>query len=579
MAISELKAAVQSLYHDTDSNKREASNAWLEKWQRSEAAWTVCYEVLSNASCDLETCYFAAQTLRTKILRDFEELPRDTGFGLPETLLGLLSRHANAPNAVKTQLCLCLAALVLHLPAAKWSGGSFLESLQQFAGKHAQSGDVMGVILEVLTVVPQEAGTYQPAILPDRRRELQQEMNEALPKVLNLLSYWLGASHEKFLAQAMEAFAAWLRLTSGSGLSASMLNSVFSSGLVQMALRCLEQEGEIFYSAVDAVVELLYCTSDGGRPKTEMASIVQTMVSGIMGLVPRFRVCMQQAVEDLKDSGVIIDSNVSEDYEEEAKALARLFAEVGEAYSYLISEASPQVLGPVEALLEVSQYPDMQVSSISFNFWHRMSYILSAGRRPHSLNWEGPVLSEQEALQRISSFTPVFERLVSSLCRRMHYPKDWEDLHSDEKYEFKDMRAIVGDLLLDATDILGPDRTLQLVMAPLTEVSTQVQSGGRFDWRKAESSIYCVRCIHRSALEVKDGSILVSLFSSLPTLPRVMELDCTVALMLGEYSHWLAHAASQNQCDSSLIVSTMNYIIRGTESVCPVVLRVSTFLW
>lgn len=37
---------------------------------------------------------------------------------------------------------------------------------------------------------------------------------------------------------------------------------------------------------------------------------------------------------------------------------ARLFAEAGEAYITLIATATPEVRGPVDALLEVAAYPD-----------------------------------------------------------------------------------------------------------------------------------------------------------------------------------------------------------------------------
>ena len=42
-----------------------------------------------------------------------------------------------------------------------------------------------------------------------------------------------------------------------------------------------------FFSAVDAVVELIYCTSQRGRPKEDMAPLVQLIVAEVMALKPR----------------------------------------------------------------------------------------------------------------------------------------------------------------------------------------------------------------------------------------------------------------------------------------------------
>ena len=41
--------------------------------------------------------------------------------------------------------------------------------------------------------------------------------------------------------------------------------------------------------------------------------------------------------------------------------------------------ASPDSMQPVEALLEVAAYPDQAISSISFNFWHRLMRQLTSG--------------------------------------------------------------------------------------------------------------------------------------------------------------------------------------------------------
>lgn len=44
---------------------------------------------------------------------------------------------------------------------------------------------------------------------------------------------------------------------------------------------------ETFFAAVDAVVELIYCTSHRGRPKDDMAPLVQLIVPEVMALKPR----------------------------------------------------------------------------------------------------------------------------------------------------------------------------------------------------------------------------------------------------------------------------------------------------
>lgn len=571
MSRAEVQAAVYALYHDSNSSSRERANVWLQEWQKTEGAWSVCCDVLGDAQSDLETCYFAAQTLRTKVVRDFEELTTDVSKTMPETILGILSMHAQGPPAVRTQLCLALAGLALHIPASAWSGGSLIQWIGRQMGASLDD-HVQHILLEMLTVIPQEASTYQPSILPERRVQMEDEMVAALPEALELLWYVCERNRLTFHEQVLEAFAAWLRLT-GNKTQPVLLQQC---RLVQVALDGLQRE-ESFFAAVDAIIEVIYCSSEKGRPKAGLEHVVQTLVSHVMGLLPQLHICTEQAVEE--DSHKVSDeAPLFGDYEERAKALARLFAEIGEAYADLICEANAQVMGPVEALLDVCRYPDMDVCSISFNFWHQASYILSAGRKPHSLHWEGVALPEQEAQRRIDVFQTYFERLVEILSNKIQYPENCEHWHSDEKSEFKYMRQIVGDLLLDSTDVLGPERCIALLVAPLSELSAQIQAGCTFDWRKAEASLYALRSIHRSSANIQDGSVLVSLLSALVSLPSYPHLDYTVVLMLGSYSDWLAEQAEVDVSIRHLISSLLEMIIRGlgkehSSSACALSLR------
>ena len=67
-------AAVHSLYHDPDPKKKEEAGNWLQALQKSTHAWTVADQLL-HRKFSMESCYIAAQTMRTKIQHAFHELP------------------------------------------------------------------------------------------------------------------------------------------------------------------------------------------------------------------------------------------------------------------------------------------------------------------------------------------------------------------------------------------------------------------------------------------------------------------------------------------------------------------------
>ena len=53
---------------------QENADNWLQAMQKSTAAWTLCDQVL-HRKYSTESCYMAAQTLRTKIQNNWNELP------------------------------------------------------------------------------------------------------------------------------------------------------------------------------------------------------------------------------------------------------------------------------------------------------------------------------------------------------------------------------------------------------------------------------------------------------------------------------------------------------------------------
>ena len=85
---------------------------------------------------------------------DFDELPAGAAASLRDSLVGLLLRYAHGSRPTRTQLCLALAALAAHLPAAEWGGGG---AVQWLAGRMAgePSEAALPCMLELLTVLPQ----------------------------------------------------------------------------------------------------------------------------------------------------------------------------------------------------------------------------------------------------------------------------------------------------------------------------------------------------------------------------------------------------------------------------------------
>ena len=91
--------AIKSLYHDPVPKRKEEASKWLNQLQRSVYAWTISDQLLQR-QLDVETCYFAAQTMRSKIQYSFHELPPDAHVSLRNSLLDHLTGLTPATSQV-----------------------------------------------------------------------------------------------------------------------------------------------------------------------------------------------------------------------------------------------------------------------------------------------------------------------------------------------------------------------------------------------------------------------------------------------------------------------------------------------
>jgi transportin-3 len=147
-----LLEALQALYHHPDPQIRTAANRWLDEFQHTMEAWQVSDSVLHDSSSSLEAFYFCAQTLRTKVQRDFEDLPPSAPLSLRSSLMTLLMKFCQGPATVRTQLCLAMAALAVQISAEEWGQGGVVHWLGCELGSQTEA---IPVLLELLAVFPQ----------------------------------------------------------------------------------------------------------------------------------------------------------------------------------------------------------------------------------------------------------------------------------------------------------------------------------------------------------------------------------------------------------------------------------------
>ncbi|KGN63628.1 transportin MOS14 [Cucumis sativus] len=524
-----VKEALNALYHHPDDAFRMQADRWLQDFQRTLDAWQVADNLLHEPTSNLETLIFCSQTLRSKVQRDFEELPSEAFKPLRDSLNNLLRKFHKGPPKVRTQISIAVAALAVHVPADDWGEGGIVNWLRNEMNSHPEY--VPG-FLELLTVLPEEVYNYKIAARPDRRRQFEKELTSQMEVTLSILTACLSINELK--EQVLEAFASWLRLK--HGIPGTMLAS---HPLVLTALASLNSE-LLSEASVNVISELIHYSAAGSSSGLPVhMPLIQVIVPQVMNLKAQLR-------DSSKD-------------EEDVKAIARLFADMGDSYVELIATGSDESMLIVHALLEVTSHPEYDIASMTFNFWHSLQLNLT--KRDAYISFGNDASIEAERKRRLQIFCPVYESLVSLVSFRVQYPNDYQDLSYEDLKEFKQTRYAVADVLIDAALVLGGDMTLKILYVRLVEAVTSCGNSEQSEWRPAEAALFCIRAIS-DYVSVGETEIMPQVMGLLPKLPKQAQLLQTVCYTVGAYSKWL-DASSSGQ---SILPSVIDILMSGMST-------------
>ncbi|KAL1371580.1 transportin MOS14 [Arachis hypogaea] len=521
-----VKEALNALYHHPDDAVRMQADRYLQDFQRTLDAWQVADNLLHDSSSNLETLIFCSQTLRSKVQRDFEELPSTAFRPLRDSLNNLLKKFHKGHPKVRTQISIAVAALAVHVPAEDWGDGGIVKWLRDEMDSHPE---YIPGFLELLTVLPEEVLNYKIAARPERRRQFEKELTSQMEIALNILTACLAISELK--EQVLEAFASWLRLK--HGIPGSVLST---HPLVLTALSSLNSEF-LSEASVNVISELIHYTAAGG-------------VDGVSANMPLIQVIVPK-VMNLKTQ--LSDSTKDE---EDVKAIARLFADMGDSYVELIATGPNESMLIVHALLEVASHPEYDIASMTFNFWHSLQLNLT--RRESYIQYVNEASIEAERNRRLLVFCPAYESLVSLVSFRVQYPEDYQDLSYEDLKEFKQTKYAVADVLTDAASVLGGDATLRILYMKLLEAVSGHGNNEHKDWRPAEAALFCIRAIS-NYVSVVEAEVMPQIMALLPKLPLQPQLLQTVCLTIGAYSKWLDSAS----CGVSILPSVLDILMKG----------------
>ena len=85
-------------------------------------------------------------------------------------------------------------------------------------------------------------------------------------------------------------------------------------------------------------------------------------------------------------------------------------------------KGSPDAIAIAESLLRVTAYPDDDIASISFNFWHQLAHLLTEGYNRKSVHASSQQ-NDAECFRRNELFRPAYVQLIHNVMGKLKADK------------------------------------------------------------------------------------------------------------------------------------------------------------
>lgn len=427
---------------------------------------------------DLESCYFAAQTMRTKIHQSFHELPVEVHVSLRDSLLDHISQINEATNSViVTQLSLALADLILQMPS--WKRAT-LDLIARFSQSN------LWPLLEVLIVLPEELESrsvryvlldfvrtikltfFRLRLGENRRQEVMEDLKSCAPTLNEFLKHCSNVYATDFHNNVQNNIKIIRCFTSWMAMGAISLQDVIGNVIVTYTFRVLsyKQEsdrhlsipGALHDAATDCVCTLLQCLEDNNNQQ----DLEMYLFNSVMELEPAYHL------------------SVANEDQEKSINYCRMFTELGESFlmkviSFSNNQAPHYTMKVFDIVLMCVGHHDYDVAEKTFNFW----YLLSEA------------LYQQQKKMAVDLCRPYVERLVTALCRHCQMEPDHEGLLEDDD-DFKDFRVRVFELIKDIVFIVGSSNCFRQMYLNL-QVPTVT-------WDVTESALFIMQAVAKNVL-------------------------------------------------------------------------------
>ncbi|KAI0936668.1 hypothetical protein AcV5_004749 [Taiwanofungus camphoratus] len=466
-----------------DKASLDQANTWLQDFQHSRDAWSTCNVLLLSPDTPTAAKLFAAQTFRTKVTYDLNEMDAVDVFQFRDSLVTALETYHAGPRTIMIQLCLAISGLALQLPA--WE-----DPVQNMIDQFGRNPATVPVLLEFLTVLPEElnSNTKIPVTDEEYKERASKLLTANASKVVDLLSMYMQATGVTAAVQTQifHCLSSWL--AAGEVVASSLAQTP----LLVYAFEALASD-ELFDASVGVICDLIHETQE----VEDNMQVIELLVPRIISLRPK--------LTQFKDDP------------EKIRGFARIFAEAGETYRSLLLHHPDTFFPIVEAIGECSAYPDLDIVPITFHFWMRLAQ--SIGKKPYV----SPI------------FLDAYKALMGVIIQHLHFPEDLTSLTGQEAENFRSFRHVMGDTLKDCCYVLGTDTCL---LTTYELITAALARGPDVSWQEIEAPLFSMRSMG-AEVDPTDDKAVPKIMDLIPSLPRHPRVRYAALLIISRYTEWI----------------------------------------
>ncbi|KAG5683629.1 hypothetical protein PVAND_012902 [Polypedilum vanderplanki] len=493
--IEDVLNKIYDLYCNPDISKKDPASKYLASLQDSIYSWKISDQLLQQKN-DMHSCYYAAQTLRSKIQHSFHELHESDYISLRDSIIAHIEHITPDTNpTIAKQLCLALADLLLLM-------ASWMKPVDDLIKKFSQKTDSIQPLLMLLTFIPEELDARYLRIGENRRKQILNELDTSSPIILSFLQSCLMINDTSILqhiyVDVIQCFTAWVKMDC-INLTDAAVSPVFSYAfkiLTSPPSTTDEKQLEVASDCVCAILEAIVL-----ERTTE--EIEKNIFLGVLQLEHAYNEAVAQ--EDV----------------DKCMVLCRIFTVMAETFlPRIVNSSTPSnphyTIKALDVLIMCVGHYDFELAQITFSVWYK--------------------LSEELYQKNDDNHTAIFEnhieRLIEALFKHCQLDADHEGLINEED-TFGEFRYKVSELIKDVSFIVRSKSCFQHMF--------NVLQNPNVTWEATEAALFIMECVARN-LDVKEDKIVPKVLEAILNLPD----SCHVAIrftsvnMLGQLCDWIS---------------------------------------